>query len=228
MPSCTDAPPEPGPIAPLDEADFPTTIEPPTLTPIAQAYADQTSAWPSVLDSAFLALTIEQGLNLADFLGPDSGSSASDFTAQRFTAPAPSVVPTSAPFSPIYTGTAALTVIVTNYTTGGRVAGAVVQVYQLVGNDPPLTTDANGQAAMAIQPGFINLAIDAPNYAPLRASVAVNSDVTITIGMLPSDFDSMSFGTLAAFNLAALDSQMAIVRQQALNLFTFTGANPRP
>ncbi|HKV99897.1 MAG TPA: hypothetical protein VJN96_08735 [Vicinamibacterales bacterium] len=64
MPTCSDPTYDPGPVAALDLGGFDGTLEPPTMAPLAQAFADQTSPFLTTLDVAYGALEAESVLDV--------------------------------------------------------------------------------------------------------------------------------------------------------------------
>ena len=64
VPTCSDPTYDPGPVSALDLGGFDGTLEPPTMTPLAQSFADQTSPFLTTLDVAYGALEAESVLDV--------------------------------------------------------------------------------------------------------------------------------------------------------------------
>jgi hypothetical protein len=166
MAACSDPTYEPGPVSALDLGGFDGTREPPTMAPLAQAFADQTSPFLDVLDGAYTALEAESvldvGGDVVDAIAkiPTSGNGpvnteASDAltlaqsgfeNARASVAELKSWLPTDV-LTPTYVSPI---VFVVHDVAGAPIPGALVTVDQNTGRGTQFLTGSAGEALVEI------------------------------------------------------------------------------
>lgn len=184
MAACSDPTYEPGPVSLLDETALEGPLEPPTLTPIAQAYADQTGPWLTVLDTSYAALEAESVLDLGSTLGAIGSNylQTAGFTGAATPAPAPKVTRTST--ADVLTPSVTLTIRVHDATTGAALPSADVTFIGTLQRTADTLTDSQGQASAAVTVGPATVFVAAPGYVTQLISVTLTGDTTVDVALV--------------------------------------------
>jgi hypothetical protein len=229
MGACSDPTYEPGPVALLDTSGLEGPLEPPTLAPIAQSFAESTGPWLSTLDAAYDALALEQGLDLTDVLG-GAGSDAlasAGFTGVTAAAPAPRIARTSTVIGPAAPAT--LTVVVTDATNGVLMPQADIVVLQYTRPVADASADSAGRASFPVTTGAATTIVSRSGYLQQIFSVQIFGDTTVTVALVPGSSTPVqgdqadAQSQLAVLHDALIDADGALRRY-----WTYTGGNPHP
>jgi hypothetical protein len=228
MAACSDPTYEPGPVALLDESALEGPLEPPTLTPIAQAFADKTGPFLATLDAAYAALAVEQGLDLAGLLGDSSSNALASAGFAATSAAAPPVITRQSAGTSADAYNSSLTVVVTDAATGAVIPGASLYVLQTVGAVSAPLTDSQG--AVVVRPiwGSVTVFVAAVGWQQQSFALVITGDTRVDVALVPG-------GATAGADVADADAMAAQARgallqlhQDMRRLWTFVGSNPAP